>query len=298
MKFRILIILIIFFSTNTKAAILNIGEVFDKEIKFHKSKFFLPYPPYTLTNHTVTEVNYGYNFEEFFLTNINNNDFISGVRILLGIKLEPTYWSYFGNYEVCDKSNVFYKVKKRSGYTFNCMGIFTGYLNDHAKLSDYIFAVAQGNSSSRMDNSINNLIKSKNLNEDLLIRSYHIYYSTYYMRHLAVEYIFNPKYFNEFEALDYHFMENSRLKNSLSYSDKKKLDKIVFFFNNLQKNFEENLKIKSNVSLLKKIKKNNASREINKPAKIVEELQKLNNLYKNGAITLDEFKKAKQKALK
>lgn len=296
MKFRVLIILIIFFSSITKASTPSIGEAYNKEIKFHKSKFSLPFSSYILTNHTVTEVNYGYNFEEFFLTNIEGNEFISGARILLGIKLEPSYWSYFGNYEVCDKSNSFYKIKKRTGYTFNCMGILTGYLDDHAKLSDSIFRVAQGNSSSRMDNSINNLIKLKNLNKDLLIRSYHVYYSTYYMRHLAVEYFFNPKYFKELKIIDHQFLANSKLKNSLSFSEKEKLKKIIFFFNDLQKDFEKNLKIKDNVSLLRK--KKNSFKETNNPEKIADDLQKLNNLYKSKAISSDEFEKAKLKILK
>ena len=74
MKFRVLIILIIFFSSITKASTPSIGEAYNKEIKFHKSKFSLPFSSYILTNHTVTEVNYGYNFEEFFLTNKETNN--------------------------------------------------------------------------------------------------------------------------------------------------------------------------------------------------------------------------------
>ena len=133
----------------------------------------------------------------------------------------------------------------------------------------------------------------------ILISSQHGYMSPSHGGRTQLVYLDrNPEFFNVGKTLigdennsEYH------QANLTKYPKKKKfIDEIIQQSFIYHRNFEDKLKVKDYQRLDLGITKNKKKGNQNKS--IVSELQKLNDLFKSGAITKKEFEAAKQKLLK
>ena len=145
-----------------------------------------------------------------------------------------------------------------------------------------------------------NFIKKRKLRiPKILISSQHGYMSPSHGGRTQVVYLDrNPEFFNVGETLigDENNSEYHKA-NLTKYPKKKKLiDEIIQQSFVYHRNFEDKLKVKDFQRLDLGINEN--KKKENKNKSIVSELQKLNDLFKSGVITKEEFEAAKKKLLK
>ena len=134
----------------------------------------------------------------------------------------------------------------------------------------------------------------------IAFHSWHTYFSrTYRGEWYLIQYIANPKIFNS-PAINYVTEESSEFHkaNISRYPDHKKtMDKWISLSAKRHQFLEKIYKAKENhlLNLNKYIIQNSEEGENNED--LTESLKQLNELYKSGAITKEEFKKAKEKIL-
>ena len=235
---------------------------------------------------------------------VKNNEIQEVIEVYEG-KLAGYYVKYvdpiiiemvFKNqYDGCYNRAEYYLLELyRKGSTFNCMIVRH---EDMTKLLNY----PDDPEDKGIASAYNFWIKSKNLNyPKIMLRSYHTYFSRmvggrWYQvsRFINPELINAPKsnFFTE-ETSEYHkhnisqFPDHSETMNRwISNSSK------------FHKEFEKMTKAKNRhkLSLDKYIFELNT--ENKSEDQIIDQLNKLNDLYKSGALTKEEFKKAKKKIL-
>ena len=134
----------------------------------------------------------------------------------------------------------------------------------------------------------------------IAFHSWHTYFSrTYRGEWYLIQYIANPKIFNS-PAINYVTEESSEFHkaNISRYPDHKiTMDKWISLSAKRHQYLEKIYKAKENhlLNLNKYIIQNSEEGENNED--LTESLKQLNELYKSGAITKEEFKKAKEKIL-
>ena len=209
--------------------------------------------------------------------------------------------AYFnGPTDGCYEKSEYYLVKIwREGMAANCLRIRHIDLKKEMNNPDYKVD-ADGYSEPYYYAGFKNFIKKRKLRiPKILISSQHGYMSPSHGGRTQVVYLDrNPEFFNVGETLigDENNSEYHKA-NLTKYPKKKKLiDEIIQQSFVYHRNFEEKLKVKDHQRLDLGITENKKKENQNKS--IVSELQKLNDLFKSGVITKQEFEAAKKKLLK
>ena len=209
--------------------------------------------------------------------------------------------AYFnGPTDGCYEKSEYYLVKIwREGMAANCLRIRHIDLKKEMNNPDYKVD-ADGYSEPYYYAGFKNFIKKRKLTiPKILISSQHGYMSPSHGGRTQVVYLDrNPEFLNVGETLigDENNSEYHKA-NLTKYPKKKKLiDEIIQQSFVYHRNFEEKLKVKDHQRLDLGINENKQKENQNKS--IVSELQKLNDLFKSGVITKQEFEAAKKKLLK
>jgi len=209
--------------------------------------------------------------------------------------------AYFnGPTDGCYEKSEYYLVKIwREGMAANCLRIRHIDLKKEMNNPDYKVD-ADGYSEPYYSAGFKNFIKKRKLTiPKILISSQHGYMSPSHGGRTQVVYLDrNPEFLNVGETLigDENNSEYHKA-NLTKYPKKKKLiDEIIQQSFVYHRNFEEKLKVKDHQRLDLGINENKQKENQNKS--IVSELQKLNDLFKSGVITKQEFEAAKKKLLK
>ena len=135
-----------------------------------------------------------------------------------------------------------------------------------------------------------------------MLASEHIYFSFSDKDQLiAVTYYFDPKKFDNYKVIN-TTLEDSEFhrKNISKYPNAQKtMKKWISRATELHKDLEYQMGAKKDKVLFEYIKpkKSSSKKVINKDNKVVDKLSKLNQLYQSGALTKEEFEKAKKKLL-
>ena len=236
---------------------------------------------------------------------VENNEIIEMIEVYEG-RLAGYYVKYvdpiliemvFKNkYDGCYERSEYYLLELyRKGSTFNCMIVRHA---DITKMLNY----PDDPEDRGIASAYNFWIKSKKLTyPKIMFQSYHTYFSRmvggkwYQIVHFVNPKLLNaPKsnFFTE-ETSEYH-------KHNISQfpEHKNTIEKWVSFSAKFHKNFEDNMAKSKNhhkLSLDKYIIDVKINNESDDP--VVEQIKQLNELYKSGALTQEEFTKAKRKLL-
>ena len=287
------------------AKIYKSGTIFEKEIKFTK-KFVLP------LSDGKWEVINNYNFFYYFpfkgnsIIRLENNEALEFIWVeranLSGesmgfIDSAVNEITFKDKYDGCYQRPEYYLVEVyKKGGTHNCLVIA------HIETNKEIFTPDDP-----LDNNpeLKKYIKEKSIIlPPIMFASKHSYFSRlirgewYVIRYFAHPKIFkSPKlnYLTE-ESSEFHKANISRFPEH-----KKAMDKWISFSAKRHRHLEKlfNAKEYHLLNLNKYILENDIDNLSNQGEKknITEDLEKLNELYKSGAITKEEFKKAKDKIL-
>ena len=199
----------------------------------------------------------------------------------------------------CYEKSEYYLVKVwKKGMAANCLRI--RHIDLKKEMYDPDYTYEEGFAEPYYMAGFKYFIKKRKLKiPKILISSQHAYMSPSHGGRTQLVYLDrNPEFLNVGKTLigDENNSEYHKA-NLTKYPKKKKLiDEIIQQSFVYHKNFEDKLKVKDFQRLDLGINGNKKEERQNKS--IVSELQKLNDLFKSGAITKKEFEAAKQKLLK
>ena len=291
--------------SNASAKMYKVGTTLEKELKF-TNKFQLP------LSEGKWEVISRYSFFDYFpfkgnaIVRLENNEIMEFIWVeraslsgeLMGlVDSIVTEFTFKNKHDGCYERPEYYLVEfYRKGGTHNCLVIRHIESNkeifmpddpdeDNAQLKKYL-----------KDNSI--------IIPPVMLSSRHSYYSRLTQAELyLLRYFANPKIFNS-PKLNHLTEDSSEFHkgNIARYPEHKiAMDKWISFSAKRHRYIEKLLKAKEHhlLNLDKYILNNDIEDVKNEDDKnnMIESLEKLNELYKSGVITEEEFKKAKDKIL-
>ena len=303
----VIILYIIFFTLNLNneadAKRYKIGEIVENKFIFNKQfKMNLPEGKWTVIGRYNQDY-YGIRGKVYTLVRIENKTILESIEIgeLNTAGLFPTEISHaiyeviFKNkYDGCYERPEYYLVKVfKKGSTHNCLVI------KHSDVHKDFFAPDDPEVSNAF---IKKWIRDNNIELPKVgLRSFHAYYSRlvkgkWYLLTYGIDPIVLNAPKNSFiseETSEYHknnisnYPEHKKTMNKwISISAKRHLE-----FENIVEALDRHKLDLNNLSPSKLSTSKNSSSDI------VDQINKLNNLYKNGALTKEEFEKAKSKIL-
>ena len=309
MKKLFLILSVCFISlsyfTSTNAKMYRVGDTFQNEIKF-SNRFTLPLSPGNWVMVNRYNEHYFFHWKGFGIARIKNNEIMELIGIhkagLTGLEMGWVDHSvgeitFKDKYDGCYQRPEYYLVEVfRKGSTHNCLVIA------HNDTNKEIYAPDDPNTS--------NAILKKYIKDNSLIVppitfwSFHSYYSRLNRSDwYRISYWVNPKLVNAPET-KLHSEENSEFHraNISQYPEHKlAMEKFISMASKRHKFFEKAFRAKEHhlLDLDKYFLEIDIedSKETGEKKTFVEDLEKLNDLYKSGAITKEEFDKAKDKIL-
>ena len=289
---------------HVKAKLYRSGTIFENEIKFSK-KFTLPLTEGKWEVINQYEFNYFFQFKGNSIVRLKNNEVMEFIWIERA-NLSSYQNAYIDNamneivfkdqYDGCYTRPEYYIVEVYSkGSTHNCLVIRHIDSNKELFSPDDPGAVNAQLKKSLRDRSI--------IIPPIMFDSYHSYFSRLIRGEwYVIQYMANPKLFNS-PKINYLTEESSEFhKANISRYPEHKLtmDKWISVSAERHREIEKLLKAKEYhlLNLDKYILKNDND-YLNSEGKknIIEDLEKLNELYKSGVITKKEFEKAKDKIL-
>ena len=135
---------------------------------------------------------------------------------------------------------------------------------------------------------------------NILLTSEHLYFAMSKKDQLIfVNYYYNPKYFDNYNPIHQSRDESEFHKNNISKfpNAKKTMEKFIKQATFFHQDLESQMKADSTRRIFSPIKKINYKVNSNNNNEISEEILKLNDLYKSGVLTREEFEKAKKRVL-
>ncbi len=302
--FFIYLINLIYF-TNVSAKMYKIGDTFENEIKFSK-KFVLPLSEGKWEVVDRYAFHYYFSFKGNTIARLENNELMELLIVekadLAGeamVALDHIIQElvFKDKYDGCYTRPEYYLVEVFSkGSTHNCLVV------RHHDTNKDIFKPANPIQSNA---HLIKWIKDKSvIIPPIALGSWHSYFSrltrgNYYL----IQYIANPKMFNS-PKLNYLTEDSSEFhKANIGRFPEHKIimDKWISYTAKQHRTIEKLTKAKEHhlLNLEKYILKNEIENVENDSDKkdMIEDLEKLNELYKSGVITKEEFKKAKDKIL-
>ena len=303
MKKIIAIILMLFFSAEVNAKRYKVNDVIENQFVMNKKfQLNLPEGKWTVVR-SHGDNYYGLASKIYLLVRLENNLAVESIEIAemktAGVfeshVNQAIYEALFKNkYDGCYERPEYFVVKVyKKGSTHNCLVI------NHSDVHKDFFTPDDREAS---DAGVKKWIRDNNIQLPRVgLSSFHAYFSRLAAgKWYLLSYGIDPKILNgpknnfiSEETSEYH-------KNNISnYPDHQKtMQKWVSIsaqrhieFENLIKVIERHKLDFSNLSPSKSQLSKNSSNEI------IDQINKLNNLYKNGILTKDEFEKAKKKIL-
>jgi hypothetical protein len=303
MKKIIAIILMLFFSAEVNAKRYKVNDVIENQFVMNKKfQLNLPEGKWTVVR-SHGDNYYGLASKIYLLVRLENNLAVESIEIAemktAGVfeshVNQAIYEALFKNkYDGCYERPEYFVVKVyKKGSTHNCLVI------DHSDVHKDFFTPDDREAS---DAGVKKWIRDNNIQLPRVgLSSFHAYFSRLAAgKWYLLSYGIDPKILNgpknnfiSEETSEYH-------KNNISnYPDHQKtMQKWVSIsaqrhieFENLIKVIERHKLDLSNLSPSKSQLSKNSSNEI------IDQINKLNDLYKNGILTKDEFEKAKKKIL-
>ena len=289
---------------HVKAKLYRSGTIFENQIEFSK-KFTLPLTEGKWEIINQYEFNYFFQFKGNSIVRLKNNEVMEFIWIERA-NLSSYQNAYIDNamneivfkdqYDGCYTRPEYYIVEVYSkGSTHNCLVIRHIDSNKELFSPDDPGAVNAKLKKSLRDRSI--------IIPPIMFDSYHSYFSRLIRGEwFVIQYMANPKLFNS-PKINYLTEESSEFhKANISRYPEHKLtmDKWISVSAERHREIEKLLKAKEHhlLNLDKYIQKNdNDYLNSEEKKNIIEDLQKLNDLYKSGVITKEEFEKAKGKIL-
>ena len=289
---------------HVKAKLYRSGTIFENQIEFSK-KFTLPLTEGKWEVINQYEFNYFFQFKGNSIVRLKNNEVMEFIWIERA-NLSSYQNAYIDNamneivfkdqYDGCYTRPEYYIVEVYSkGSTHNCLVIRHIDSNKELFSPDDPGAVNAKLKKSLRDRSI--------IIPPIMFDSYHSYFSRLIRGEwYVIQYMANPKLFNS-PKINYLTEESSEFhKANISRYPEHKLtmDKWISVSAKRHREIEKLLKAKEHHLLnLDKYILNNDNDYLNSKEKknIIEDLEKLNELYKTGVITKEEFEKAKDKIL-
>ena len=289
---------------HVKAKLYRSGTIFENQIEFSK-KFTLPLTEGKWEVINQYEFNYFFQFKGNSIVRLKNNEVMEFIWIERA-NLSSYQNAYIDNamneivfkdqYDGCYTRPEYYIVEVYSkGSTHNCLVIRHIDSNKELFSPDDPGAVNAKLKKSLRDRSI--------IIPPIMFDSYHSYFSRLIRGEwYVIQYMANPKLFNS-PKINYLTEESSEFhKANISRYPEHKLtmDKWISVSAKRHREIEKLLKAKEHHLLnLDKYILNNDNDYLNSEEKknIIEDLEKLNELYKTGVITKEEFEKAKDKIL-
>ena len=289
---------------HVKAKLYRSGTIFENQIEFSK-KFTLPLTEGKWEVINQYEFNYFFQFKGNSIVRLKNNEVMEFIWIERA-NLSSYQNAYIDNamneivfkdqYDGCYTRPEYYIVEVYSkGSTHNCLVIRHIDSNKELFSPDDPGAVNAKLKKSLRDRSI--------IIPPIMFDSYHSYFSRLIRGEwYVIQYMANPKLFNS-PKINYLTEESSEFhKANISRYPEHKLtmDKWISVSAKRHIEIEQLLKAKEHHLLnLDKYILNNDNDYLNSEEKknIIEDLEKLNELYKTGVITKEEFEKAKDKIL-
>ena len=199
----------------------------------------------------------------------------------------------------CYEKSEYYTVKVwKKGMTVNCLRI--RHIDFKKEMYDPDYTYEEGFAEPYYMAGFKHFIKKRKLKiPKILISSQHAYMSPSYGGRTQLVYLDrNPEFLNVGKTLIGDENNSEYHKANLTKHPKKKklIDEIIQQSYVYHRNFEDKLKVKDyqrlDLGFVENKKKENEKKSI------VSELEKLNNLFKSGVITKQEFEAAKKKLLK
>ncbi len=306
------IYLIIFFCfislnyfTTSNAKMYRVGDIFENEIKFSK-RFTLPLSPGKWEVVNQYDYNYYFHWKGYGLARIENNEIMELIGVhKAGLSGEAMGWvdhavgeiTFKDKYDGCYERPEYYLVEVyKKGSTHNC------FIIAHNDTKKEIYSP---------DDPLTNNAKLKKWIKDnsviippITFWSYHSYFSRlsrgdWYL----LSYFVNPKLVNSPE-LKLHSEESSEFHkaNISQYPDHKlAMERFISISAKRHKKLEKVFKAKDRhlLNLDKYILENEIinTKETGESSAFIEDLKSLNELYKSGVITKEEFEKAKKQIL-
>ena len=289
---------------HVKAKLYRSGTIFENQIEFSK-KFTLPLTEGKWEVINQYEFNYFFQFKGNSIVRLKNNEVMEFIWIERA-NLSSYQNAYIDNamneivfkdqYDGCYTRPEYYIVEVYSkGSTHNCLVIRHIDSNKELFSPDDPGAVNAKLKKSLRDRSI--------IIPPIMFDSYHSYFSRLIRGEwYVIQYMANPKLFNS-PKINYLTEESSEFhKANISRYPEHKLtmDKWISVSAERHREIEKLLKAKEHHLLnLDKYILNNDNDYLNSEEKknIIEDLEKLNELYKSCVITKEEFEKAKDKIL-
>ena len=301
----LVILCFIFFSLNNEADAkkYKIGEIVENKFNFNKEfTMNLPEGKWTIIGRYNQDY-YGIRGKVYTLVRIENKTILESIEIgeLNTAGLFPAEISHaiyeviFKNkYDGCYERPEYYLVKVfKKGSTHNCLVI------KHSDVNKDFFTPDDPDVTNA---SIKKWVRDNNMQLPKAgLRSFHAYYSRLVKgKWYLLTYGIDPKILNaptnnfiSEETSEYHknniskYPEHQKIMNKwVSISAQRHLE-----FENIVEALDRHKLDLNNLSPSKTVNKENSSSDI------VDQINKLNNLYKNGALTKEEFEKAKSKIL-
>ena len=290
--------------SNVNAKLYRSGTIFENEIKF-SNKFVLPVSKGKWEVINQYDFNYFFQFKGNSIVRLENNEVMEFIWIERA-NLTSYQNTYINNalneivfkdqYDGCYTRPEYYIVEVYSkGSTHNCLVIRHIDSNKELFTPDDPGAVNAQLKKVISDRSI--------IIPPIMFDSWHTYFSRLIRGEwYVIQYMANPKLFNS-PKLNYLTEESSEFhKANISRYPEHKLvmEKWISVSAKRHKEIEKLLKAKEHHLLnLDKYILENESNYSNSEGKnkIIEDLEQLNELYKSGVITKEEFKKAKDKIL-
>ena len=307
----ILVLFVIYFLTTVNSSAVKIGKIYENEFRFHK--LYIDLPPDGEWRHigSYKKNIHGVGFISYFLAQIKENK-VSRLLEVLSVDnkgVYPTETNMFF-YELlyitdkeggCAKKLKYYVFKLfKRGVSSNCFIVRNWEVNKELykpsikriRYTDMNYAPG----------IIRKYLEKNNIGIPIMmLRSEHYYYSRGKL--FWVFRMINPE-INGASKTKFNTEETSEYfpSNISKYPDKKKfMDDWVKLAIKRHQIFEEQLKIKphhkldlSEYGTIEPIKETKTTIS---SSNITDQLNKLNNLYKEGAITKEEFEKAKKQVL-
>ena len=199
----------------------------------------------------------------------------------------------------CYEKSEYYNVKVwKKGMAVNCLRI--RHIDLKKEMYDPDYTIEEGFTQPYYMAGFKHFIKKRKLKiPKILISSQHAYMSPSYGGRTQLVYLDrNPEFLNVGKTLIGDEINSEYHKANLTKHPKKKklVDEIIQQSLVYHRNFEDKLKVKDYQRLDLGFVEN--KKKENKNKSIVSELEKLNNLFKSGVITKQEFEAAKKKLLK
>ena len=292
------------FYSNVNAKLYRVGQTFENEIEFSK-RFTLPLSPGKWEVVVQYDEHYFFHWKGYGLARIENNEIMELIGVhkagLTGLAMAWVDHAvgeivFKDKYDGCYERPEYYLVEVfKKGSSHNCLIIAHNDTNKEIYAPDDPLSTSARLKKYIKDNSL--------IVPPITFWSYHSYYSRLNRSDwYRISYWVNPKLVNSPEP-KLHSEESSEFHkaNINQYPEHKlAMERFISMASKRHKIIEKEFRAKEHhlLNLDKYILEDDVDHANNKGKKnMIEDLEKLNELYKSGVITKEEFKKAKDKIL-